>query len=614
MGPHIGAAPILAEIGGRSDMERIVRLPGVGQQSFAGCSGLNTRAVGFSCECCMAILEVFAGPNLGEHVQLAEGRSIMGRHPDCDIVLDAGAVSRQHAQITCMDGEYFVEDLHSRNGTFINGSQIQGPHRLADGDRLKICDLAFTFYRNQPTQRATVGMTGLETVLGGAMLVDETEEVGRSTIMSKIDISSDAGGVRLGVNPEMKLRAFIEITQNLRKSLNVDEVLPRLLDSLFKIFLQADRGFVVLRGPADGQLLLKAMKQRRPAGEESIRISRTIVNDVLGNKQAILSADAATDTRFQMSQSIADFRIRSMMCAPLVNSDGVALGAIQLDTLDQRSRFQQEDLDILAGVAGQAAFVLENAQLHEQSLKQQSIQRDLELAHKVQQGLLPSAPPKIEKYCFFDFYEPANQVGGDFYDYIRLNNGRLAIVLADVSGKGVSAALVMAKLSAEVRYCLASEPSAAAAVNRINNNFCHSGWDDRFVTMIMALVDPQRDEASIVNAGHMPPLLRRGVSRVEAVGGEQSGVPLGVDPDHRYNASTVRFNPGDFMTLFTDGISEAMNSDNQLYGLERLTKQVGGNADDVATLGRHILDDVKQFVGGRPQSDDMCLLCFGRER
>jgi len=189
----------------------------------------------------------------------------------------------------------------------------------------------------------------------------------------------------------------------------------------------------------------------------------------------------------------------------------------------------------------------------------------------------------------------------------------LAIVLADVSGKGVSAALVTAKLSAEVRYCLASESSAAAAINRINYSFCNSGWDDRFVTMILALIDPQREEATIVNAGHMPPLLRRGVHRVEEVGGEQAGQPLGVDADQQYEACTVSLAPGDFMTIFTDGISEAMNSENQLYGLVRLTEQVGAAADDVTVLGRKILDDVKRFVGGRPQSDDMCLLCFGRD-
>ena len=224
---------------------------------------------------------------------------------------------------------------------------------------------------------------------------------------------------------------------------------------------------------------------------------------------------------------------------------------------------------------------------------------DSELAHKVQQGLLPSAPPKIEKYHFFDFYEPANQVGGDFYDYIPLNNGRLAIVLADVSGHGVSAALVMAKFSAEVRYCLASEQTAAAAVNRINHQFCNSGWEDRFVTMILALVDTQREEITIVNAGHMPPLLRRGAHRVESIGGELAGVPVGVDAEHQYAASTVRVGPGDFMTLFTDGFSEAMNAENQLYGLERLTKQVGADVAGRHRLGRQILADVKRFVAGR---------------
>ncbi len=244
--------------------------------------------------------------------------------------------------------------------------------------------------------------------------------------------------------------------------------MPKLLDSLFKIFMQADRGFVILRSRPTAALVPKAIKHRRPDMEDQIRISRTIVNQVMTSKEAILSADAANDARFDTSQSIADFRIRSMMCAPLVDSDGKSLGVIQIDTLDQRHRFQKDDLDVLASVASQAAFAVDNAQLHETSLKQQSLERDLELAHKVQRGLLPAAPPQVAGYHFFDFYEPANQVGGDYYDYVELPGDRLAVVLADVSGKGVSAALLMAKLSGEVRYCLASEPNPAAAMNRIN--------------------------------------------------------------------------------------------------------------------------------------------------
>jgi serine phosphatase RsbU (regulator of sigma subunit)/pSer/pThr/pTyr-binding forkhead associated (FHA) protein len=561
----------------------------------------------------MAILQVIAGENAGERHTLSGNKAVLGRHPDCDIVLDSGAVSRQHAQISLLSGEYFIQDLGSRNGTIVNGQVIQAPHRLQDGDRLKICDLSFAFYRDQPSDRKPLAAS-MGTLTDSAMLIDDGEHTGRSTIMSKLEVSTGLAGVRVSVNPEIKLRALIEITENLRKSLAVDQVLMKILDSLFKIFVQADRGFVVTRGPNPGQLVIKAVKQRRADSEDMIRISRTIVNQVLEGKHAILSADAGADARFEMSQSIADFRIRSMMCAPLVNSDGEALGVIQIDTIDQRARFQQEDLDVLAGVANQAAFVLENAQLHEQALTQQKLLADLDAARKVQHGLLPSRPPKLEGYHFFDFYEPANQVGGDFYDYIRLPDGRLAIVLADVSGKGMAAALVMARISSEVRFCLASEPSVSQAVNRINAAFCAAGFDDKFVTFVLTVLDPAREEVTLVNAGHMSPLLRRGTGQVEPMGLEEdSGLPLGIDADFQYRSSTIPFARGDFLTLFTDGISEAMNPDNKLYGLDRLRTAVGRQVNDVTALGRFILDDVKTFVSGRSQSDDMCLVCFGRE-
>jgi len=431
--------------------------------------------------------------------------------------------------------------------------------------------------------------------------------------MSKVDIGGSLAGFRLAVNPETKLRAMIEISQNLGKTVALDDVLPKLLDSLFKIFIQADRGFVILRPNADGPLLVKAVKHRRENMEDRVRISRTIINQVLSTKEAILSADASNDSRFG-SESIADLRIRSVMCAPLINSDGSPVGAIQIDTMDQRSRFQKEDLDVLASVASQAAIAIDNAQMHEDALKQQELKRDLELAHKVQRGLLPAAPPKIDGYHFFDFYEPAIQVGGDYYDYIELPGGRLAVVLGDVSGHGVSAALLMAKLSGDVRYCLAAEPTPAEAMNRINVGFSRSGWDDRFVTFVLVVLDPKRHEVTIVNAGHMPPLLRHGEGQVEGVGAAEAGLPLGVDADSQYLQYTRRLEPGDFLTIFTDGISEAMNTDGELYGLFRLREQIGAKVSSVAALGRHILDDVKCFVGGRPQSDDMCLACFGRSR
>jgi sigma-B regulation protein RsbU (phosphoserine phosphatase) len=558
----------------------------------------------------MAVLQLLNATGSDKEVLLELDRMVLGRHPDCDVVLDSASVSRQHAQILREDGRYFVEDLHSRNGTFVNGKIIQGRQLLADGDRLKICDLSFTFFAKQPVPSSMAALVGEEGSL--ALLIDDAPMTSTSTIVSKLDVGISNSGVRLTVNPEVKLRAMIEIAQSLGKAVSLDAVLSKLLDTLFKIFLQADRGFVVLRTLPDGLLVPKAVKHRRSGMEDQVRISRTIVNQVMKGQEAILSADAAHDSRFDTSQSIADLRIRSVMCAPLVDSEGNSLGVIQVDTSDQRQRFQQDDLDLLASIASQAAIAVDNAQLHDNALRQHALERDLELAHKVQRGLLPAAPPRLEGYHFFDFYEPANQVGGDYYDYIELPKGRLAVVLGDVSGKGVSAALLMAKLSGEVRYCLASESSPAAAVSRINASFSGSGWQDRFVTFVLAVLDAEENEITLVNAGHMPPLLRYGAGLVEPIGGDQAGLPLGVDADFQYEQYTRSFAAGDFLTLFTDGISEAMNAAGELYGLERLRTQLSTDPPPLTGLGRLILDDVKRFVGGRAQSDDMCLACFGR--
>jgi serine phosphatase RsbU (regulator of sigma subunit) len=425
-------------------------------------------------------------------------------------------------------------------------------------------------------------------------------------------VQHSRSGFQISINPEIKLQALLEITRNLAAATGIDRVLSKVLDSLFKIFIQADRGFVVLKDPVSGALIPKAVKYRRGDDSDSIRVSRTIIQKVMDAKEAILSADAAGDSRFDGAQSIADFRIRSMMCAPLIDTAGVALGVIQIDTLDQRSRFQPSDLDLLASVAFQAAFAVENAQLHESALKKQAFERDLDLAHKVQQGFLPETPPQIPGYEFFDFYEAANQIGGDYFDYVPLAEGKLAVVLGDVAGKGMPAALLMAKLSADVRYCLAGTSDPAKAIDRLNAGFSRSDWEDRFVTFAAIVLDPQQNTATVVNAGHMAPYLRHADGKVETIGEDEKGLPLGVNPGAEFEAKTIPLAPGDVLTLYTDGINEAMNQTDQLYGYDRLEQQIAAKVAGPSALGKAILDDVNRFVGARSQSDDRCLICFGR--
>ena len=557
----------------------------------------------------MAVLKAIRGKNVGQLFPLTSDPAVLGRYHECQIVLEAPAVSRQHARIMQVDGKFYLEDLNSRNGTFLNGQLVTDRQSLSDNDQLQICDLVFVFHHGSPDAVAHSPSTATELAASALMADDDT---GDSQIISKVDATIGSSGLRLQSNPEMKLKALVELGQSLGRAVGLGEVLNKILDCLFSIYIQADRGYIVLKHPETGRLIPKAVKHRRQEDLRAIRISRTIVNGVIASKEAILSADAAADARFDKADSIVEFQIRSMMCAPLISSDGTALGVIQLDTCDQRSRFNRNDLEVLAAVAGQAAFAVENAQLHEAAARERAVENELALAHRVQQGFLPAAAPRIEGYDFFEFYEPANQLGGDYFDYVPLSGGRWAVVVADVAGKGIAASLLMAKLSAETRYCLAIEPTPAAAIGRLNQVFCDSNWEDRFVTLVLAVLDPARHELTLVNAGHMPPLLRTFSGKVETVAADASGLPIGVTLNEVYAQRMVAIAPGDSLTFYTDGITEAMNARGELYGRPRLWAQLQGDADRVRTLGLRILQDVKLFVGNRAQSDDMCLTCLGR--
>ena len=446
----------------------------------------------------------------------------------------------------------------------------------------------------------------------GAILIDDPDDPGDSgTGDALLDLSSATGRLQFTASPQVKLEALMEITKNLSRVISLDKVLPGVLDSLFRIFMQADRGFVVLRD-AKGTLVPLWTKVRRENASDQHRISRTIVDQVMETREAILSADAASDERFEMSQSIADFRIRSMMCAPLLDNENNAMGVLQVDTLNLRKRFQQEDLEVLANVATQSGIAIDNARMHEEALQCRAIDRDLEVAYEVQKAFLPIRPPQIEGYSFYDYYEPANTVGGDYFDYIELRDGRVAVLVADVVGCGIGTTLMMARVSAESRFSLANEPVVSEAVTKLNDVICGLNLD-RFVTMIMVVIDPKTHEATIVNAGHMAPIWKKSTGEVEEPGLGLEGLPLGIDAGHKYKRQTIKLDPGDSLTLYTDGINECSNGDG-MYGIERLHELVRLGDSDPAQLGDKIVSDVRSYLDRQPQVDDMCLIVLGRDR
>ncbi len=562
----------------------------------------------------MAFLELKSGPRSGDRVTLRPGRLTIGRHPACDLVIDLSAVSRQHAAVVVQDGHVMLEDLRSRNGTLLNGRPLTSPHRLADGDQVQICEQVLVFHSGERPTAAGGG--GEASVFDShTSLFDEVLEAGDhdSIIVSQVAVHEHPAAEDHGAeHAEAKLRAVIGLNRAIGASLSLDEVLPRLLDGLFQVFPQAERGFVLLTDPSSRRLVLRARKIRGAAQAGPLRLSLSLIDRVVQSRRAILSADAASDSRFNASESIVDCRIRSVMCVPFLGADGNVLGVIDVDSRDVLNGFDQSDLVVLAGIAGQAAQAVEQAVAHDRRVQQEQIKRDLELAHRVQQGLLPTRPPEIPGYEVFDYYEPAQHVGGDFFAYVPLSEGRIAVVLADVSGKGVSAALVMAALSADVRYCLASERDLAKAVSLINDSFLRGGWDDRFATLVVAVLDPRTHHVTLVSAGHLPVFLRAADGGIRAYGSDLGCLPLGLDAAHDYIACELDMTPGSALVFYTDGISEAMDHEQRLYGLERLEKVMAGPATGAGDLGRRILADVERHAAGQVRSDDMCLVCIGR--
>lgn len=534
----------------------------------------------------------------------------IGRHPECDVVIDDVSVSRRHAQIVKENGSFYVDDLSSRNGTLVNNHEIHRKTKLFDGSEIRICDVLFTFHLGAEPgyEKPRKTMSDHDRNVSSSFLVDDGSD--NSTIMSQLEVPSHHSGITGKVSPEEKLKALVQITQALSDGVERDSILQSTLNCIFELFLEADRGFIAFRDE-DGKILPTTIKTRG-RNDEQIRLSRTIVNRVLDSKQAILSSDAAEDSRFDLSQSIADFRIRSMMCAPILNAQNESIGVIQLDTLRRSIAFQEEDLEVLVTVAMQVGLALQRLDYFEEIKKSAQVQKDLELAHEVQQRFLPQRNPDIEGYDFFAYYRAAERVGGDYYDYIQLDDTTIAIIVADVVGHGIAAALLMAKLSGEARFALASNRDPVDAFNRINRNLSDLNLD-KFVTAIMGLFDTRTNRVTFVNAGHMPPVLRRSCGTINSLEIEGSGLPLGILEKTTYGSSTFDIQDGDIFLMYTDGVNESMNSEGELLGTAGLIDEMReSQAKTPEAIGNVVYNTVKRFVGNGPQHDDICFVCIGK--
>jgi serine phosphatase RsbU (regulator of sigma subunit)/pSer/pThr/pTyr-binding forkhead associated (FHA) protein len=566
----------------------------------------------------MAFLMKMTGEPPGQLFELRDDETVIGRLPECAIVLDPNGVSRRHAVIRREGQNFALVDLESRNKTKLNEREIPPKQEqvLKSGDRINICDVEMIFYVAMPVP-----------VQATTEVVEVTEGTDDSA-MHNLD-ASQADMLACSIRPEAKLKAILEITRNLSSSLKLDIVAPKILDSLLDVFPQAERVFLVLlKDGTDKRAIRQTFHKVRPykragvkaplgkpsAEESRLTISRTIMKTVLDLRKAVLSQDAGNDSNLPTSASIADLRIRSFMCAPLLTpDDGAPLGILQIDTTDRR-QFSQDDLDMLVAVAGQASIAIQNASLHEGLLARERIERDLRLAEQVQRRFLPQSEPTVPGYEFYAHYHPAFEVGGDYYDFVHLDGDHWAVAVGDVSGKGVAAALMMAKFSGDTRLCITTKGCPAAAADQLNETLCAAGIEEKFITMSLSVLEPAENRLTFCSAGHFPMMIRRANGEVEELGGDISGFPLGIMPNLTYEKMATILAPGDVVIIYSDGVTDARSPKEELYDSQenrRLRKRVVESSGSPRAVGRSIMQEIREFSAGRHQADDITLVCFG---
>lgn len=543
----------------------------------------------------MAQVTFIKGFNKGASVPLNGDRIVLGRNADCQVVLALPQVSREHAVIRRIQGKYYIEDNKSRNGTFLNEQEVHSRTQLKHKDFIKICDTVLAFYERPPEE-------------------DDDEEVEEAQDSSTIQATLNESSKKiLEAQPAEKLQLLLEIGSELTQTLELDALLPKVVDRLFAVFRQADRAFIIMSND-EGKLIPKVVKTRHD-DDTAARFSRKIVKHVLETGDSLLTADASADARFDASQSIADCKIRSVMCVPLVARTGEkAFGVVQLDTQNNYKQFTKDDLRLLLTVAGQAAIAMENAQMHATIVARAGLERDLKLAHQVQMSFLPKKQPQVAGYEFHAFYESAQEVGGDYYDFIPLSGPRWGVMCGDVAGKGVPAALLMAKVSAEARYCALTEPTFADVVYRLNEHMQEAGLLDRFVTLAACLLDTSTHEVTCVNAGHSVPLIYRRATNAfeDGMTLDQTGFPLGVADGIPFDAATVTLGPGDCVILFTDGVTESRSKDEKDFQMSGLLEALKDCPKSPRAMVERLVDAVHKHAAGRKPHDDLTVVAFGR--
>jgi serine phosphatase RsbU (regulator of sigma subunit) len=524
------------------------------------------------------------------------GRVSVGRSSAAELCFpeDAG-LSRQHFAFEPEGDEWTVQDLGSKNGTFVNFIPLKGKLLLAPGDRITAGHLVIVY-----SPGAAQSAPGVVVFEGG----DASGSPTSSTVVTSLagalanpTMAFQGSGPKASASMQALIRAGQELTRNQKLS----ELFPVILDLAIEA-VNAQRGVLMIL--ENGNLVAKAHKG------EGFRISSAVRDRVLREKTSMLVRDAQLDDAFKERMSIVEQKVHTMMAVPLQTTADI-IGLLYVDSPFILREFTKDDLSLLTVMANVAAIRIETARLMEIEEAERLLQRDLSQAAEIQGRMLPAKAPTVPGADLAGFNAACRTVGGDYYDFFPYPDGRVGLALGDVSGKGMPASLMMMALHARVQVLAEDPGDLATFMTRLNKATCANCPSNRFITFFFCILDASSGAVAFANAGHNPPIVVRASGESELL--EGGGPVLGILPIAPYGELHTRLERGDMLVLYSDGVTEATNLAYDQFDEERFIDVLKRHrTEPAAAVVQAVTQALAEFAAGAPQADDITLVVAKR--
>ncbi len=516
----------------------------------------------------------------------------MGRSSANDLVLSQMSISRAHAEVQVQDGGYLLRDLGSKHGTFLNGARIEQAH-LNDGDRVQLGGLQgipLTFHRGDLLQ----------------------------SLLGSTDAKQDSG---LSVRGFREIGMLLATFRALSSIPLLDDLLALVVDTAIEL-TGAERGFIMLKDEG-GSLRFRCARNayKRALDGSSFQTSRRVPDEVFKTGERVVINDLDLGSSTEDHSSTRRLGLRSIFCVPLrylsfhdagsMSAIGhmETIGVLYVDSQSIGAGLSNTQLDALETLASEAAMAIYNARLYRESQEKRKLEEELAIAREIQQALLPNPVKATAFACGHSLSVPCREVGGDYFDYFDMEGGRLGFAVGDVAGKGMPAALLTSMIQGMFCAQTLLDLELPAMISNVNRNLVRRGTGNRFVTFFFGILDPEGN-CVYTNAGHNPPFLVRKDGALEEL--KDGGMVLGLFGSAQYESRRTRFNSGDHLVLFTDGVLEALNTAGEEFGEERLRALLKANAR-AATLEilTRLQEAITAFSADAPQHDDITMMVLG---